>query len=274
MERIMRSPPWERLLFNRLYRNLIKERFPGQGAVADESFTIERSLENLTNVDLPPFERVMLNPTGKGRPLADVAVEAVDEGGNPTILATFTVIAAVFPMAFVSGLMGPYMRPMPIGASVAMVFSLMVAFVVSPWAALRALGYPPLILDFEAHRDTDHVVAIYKMNGHWGAIAKSNFAGCRWREPVHRTLRELAISYFDTYFNLRRQRSLRTYSRPVNLARFDRLHWMTAEKDIWFVAEHLCDIPHIRLLKPWMARRLSPADKRLYRAELTGHRWK
>jgi hypothetical protein len=141
-------------------------------------------------------------------------------------------------------------------------------------AALRALGFPPLILDFEAHHDTDHVVGIYKMNGHWGAIAKSNFAGCRWREPVHRTLRELAISYFDTYFNLRRQRSLRTYSRPVNLARFDRRHWMTAEKDIWFVAEYLCEIPHTRLLKPWMARRLSPADKRLYRAELTGHRWK
>ena len=141
-------------------------------------------------------------------------------------------------------------------------------------AALRALGYPPLLLDFEAHHDTDHVVALYKINGHWGAVAKSNFAGCRWREPVHRTLRELAISYFDTYFNLRRQRSLRTYSRPVNLARFDRRHWMTAEKDVWFIAEYLCEIPHTRLLKPWMARRLSPADQRLYRAELTGHRWK
>jgi hypothetical protein len=141
-------------------------------------------------------------------------------------------------------------------------------------AALRALGYPPLLLDFEAHHDTDHVVAIYKLNGHWGSIAKSNFAGCRWREPVHRTLRELAISYFDTYFNLRRQRSLRTYSRPVNLARFDRLHWMTAEKDIWFIAEYLCEISHTRLLKPWMYRRLATVDKRLYRAELTGHRWK
>ena len=141
-------------------------------------------------------------------------------------------------------------------------------------AALRALGYPPLILDFEAHHDTDHVVAIYKLNGHWGAVAKSNFSGCRWREPVHRTLRELAISYFDTYFNLRRQRSLRTYSRPVNLARFDRRHWMTTPKDIWFIAEYLCDISHTRLLKPWMYRRLAPVDKRLYRAELTGHRRK
>ncbi|MEJ2007668.1 MAG: efflux RND transporter permease subunit [Acidobacteriota bacterium] len=80
-------------------------------------------------------------PQNKGRPLADVAAEAVDEVGNPTILATFTVIAAVFPMAFVSGLMGPYMRPIPIGASMAMLFSLMVAFVVSPWAALRVLAH-------------------------------------------------------------------------------------------------------------------------------------
>ena len=79
-------------------------------------------------------------PQNKGRPLADVAVEAVDEVGNPTILATFTVIAAVFPMAFVQGLMGPYMRPIPIGASMAMIFSLLVAFVVSPWAALRILA--------------------------------------------------------------------------------------------------------------------------------------
>ena len=75
----------------------------------------------------------------KGRPWADVAVEAVNEVGNPTILATFAVIAAILPMAFVRGLMGPYMRPIPVGASAAMLFSLIIAFVVSPWAALRLL---------------------------------------------------------------------------------------------------------------------------------------
>jgi multidrug efflux pump subunit AcrB len=79
-------------------------------------------------------------PANERRPLSDVAVEAVAEVGNPTILATFTVIAAILPMAFVRGLMGPYMRPIPVGASVAMLFSLVVAFVVSPWAALRLLG--------------------------------------------------------------------------------------------------------------------------------------
>jgi multidrug efflux pump subunit AcrB len=80
-------------------------------------------------------------PSSRGRSLASVAVEAVDEVGNPTILATFAVISAILPMAFVRGLMGPYMRPIPVGASAAMVFSLIVAFVVSPWAALRLLRH-------------------------------------------------------------------------------------------------------------------------------------
>jgi multidrug efflux pump subunit AcrB len=78
-------------------------------------------------------------PENQGRPISDVAVEAVDEVGNPTILATFAVIAAIIPMAFVRGLMGPYMRPIPVGASAAMLFSLLVAFVVTPWASVRLL---------------------------------------------------------------------------------------------------------------------------------------
>ena len=90
-------------------------------------------------------------------------------------------------------------------------------------AALRIIGFPPLIFDLEAEQDTDHVIAIFKVRGHWGAVAKSNFTGCRYREPVYRSLRELAMSYFNIYFNLRGERTLRRYSRPVNLARFDRL---------------------------------------------------
>ena len=124
-------------------------------------------------------------------------------------------------------------------------------------AALRVLGFPPLIFDLEADQDTDHVVAIFKVRGHWGAVAKSNFSGCRYREPVYRTLRELAMSYFNIYFNLRGERTLRRYSRPVNLARFDRLDWMTTKKPIWFIAEHLCEIPHISLLTPAMEKNLT-----------------
>jgi hypothetical protein len=138
-------------------------------------------------------------------------------------------------------------------------------------AAMRALGFPPLIFDLEAEQDTDHVVAIFKVRGHWGAVAKSNFTGCRYREPVYRNLRELAMSYFNIYFNLRWERTLRRYSRPVNLARFDRLGWMTTEKPIWFIAEHLCQIPHIRLVTPTMEKNLTRLDPRTVAAEMVGH---
>ena len=77
-------------------------------------------------------------------------------------------------------------------------------------AALRVIGYPPLLLDLEAEHDTDHVIAVYCVDGHWGALAKSNYTGCRYREPVYRTLRELALSYFEVYFNLLGERTLRT----------------------------------------------------------------
>src|SRR3981081_3975764 len=141
-------------------------------------------------------------------------------------------------------------------------------------AALRVLGFPPLIFDLEAERDTDHVIAIFKVRGAWGAVAKSNFTGCRYREPVYRTLRELAMSYFNVYFNLRFERTLRRYSRPVNLARFDRLDWMTTEKPIWFIAEYLCEIPHTSLLKPFMEKNLTRLDARTVRAEMVEHRKK
>ena len=137
-------------------------------------------------------------------------------------------------------------------------------------AALRAHGYPPLILDLEAENDTDHVVAIYRVKGHWGAIAKSNYSGCRYREPVYRSLRELALSYFDVYFNLRRERSLRTFSRPVNLTRFDNREWMTTDKPLWFIAEYLFEIHHYRLLASGMEKRLHRLDDRSFRAGCLG----
>src|SRR3954467_8144267 len=141
-------------------------------------------------------------------------------------------------------------------------------------AALRVLGFPPLLLDLEADQDTDHVLAVFKTQGHWGAIAKSNFSGCRGREPVYRTLRELALSYFHTYFNLRGERTLRRYSQPVNLARFDRAGWMTAEKGVWFIAEYLCDIPHRPLLRRGLEKQLTRVDRRTWKSEMVGHRKK
>ena len=141
-------------------------------------------------------------------------------------------------------------------------------------AALRVLGFPPLLLDLEAVQDTDHVVAVYRVRGHWGAIAKSNFSGLRYREAVYRSLRELVMSYFEGYMNLRGERTLRAYSRPVDLARFDRAHpgWMVSEGDLWWVAEHLVEIGHTPLLPPALIRRLSRVDGRSLRAGLVGYR--
>jgi hypothetical protein len=137
-------------------------------------------------------------------------------------------------------------------------------------AALRMIGHPPLLLDFEAVHDDDHVIAIFQQEGHWGAVAKSNYSGLRYREPVYRTLRELAMSYFEHYYNLRREKTLRNYSRPVNLKRFDPMHWMTSEEDVWAIPEYLTTIYHTPLLRPRLAARLGKVDARLFAAGLVG----
>jgi len=137
-------------------------------------------------------------------------------------------------------------------------------------AALRLQGRPPLILDLEADRDDDHVIAVYRRNGCWGAVGRSNFSGLRYREPVFRTVRDLALSYVEAYFNLRREKTLRRYSRPVSLARFDGRAWMTAEDDLWYVAFHLVDVRHYRLLTAAQEKALATVDRRTFTAGLVG----
>lgn len=137
--------------------------------------------------------------------------------------------------------------------------------------ALRRIGFPPLIVDIEAVRDTDHVLAVYRIGGHWGAVAKSDYSGIRSREPVYRTLREMVMSYFEHYYNPRGEKTLRAYSRPVNLSRFDRsIHWMTTLDDVWAIPEHLCEIPHTSVLTKPMEKRLARMDRRLYAAGRLG----
>jgi hypothetical protein len=133
-------------------------------------------------------------------------------------------------------------------------------------AAWRANGYPPLLLDLEADRDTDHVIAIYRTDGCWGAVAQSNYTGCRWPEPVYRSLRELALSYFS----MRGERTLRRFSRPVNLKRFDRQQWMTSDKLVWFIVYHLFDIKHYSRFTRVQEKRLHRVDERLLQAECLG----
>jgi hypothetical protein len=137
-------------------------------------------------------------------------------------------------------------------------------------AALRCLGHPPLLVDMEAVRDHDHVLAVYRLNGRWGAVAMSDYSGLRSREPVYRSIRELVMSYFEHYYNPAGEKTLRAYSRPVSLTRFDPIGWMTAERDVWEIPNHLCEIPHTAILTKPMERLLARMDGRLYRAGRVG----
>jgi hypothetical protein len=132
--------------------------------------------------------------------------------------------------------------------------------------ALWLLGEPPLILDLTAKGDSDHVIAVFKRGGCWGAISKSNHVWLRWRDPVYRSPRELVMSYFHEYSNKERK-SLRSYSLPVDLRRFPTDLWVTNEDDCWEVGAALCDVKHFRILTSAQARRLLPRDETELRAD-------
>ncbi|MBI4908294.1 MAG: hypothetical protein HY820_32005 [Acidobacteria bacterium] len=136
-------------------------------------------------------------------------------------------------------------------------------------AALAFHAHEPMLVDLEAVRDDDHVLAVYRQRGHWGAVAKSNYASLRFREPVYRTVRELVMSYFEHYHNLKGEKSLRNFSRPVKLSRFSNA-WLIGEDDAWEVPEYLCSIPHYPIITPEMERRLNRVDDRLRASEQVG----
>lgn len=135
-------------------------------------------------------------------------------------------------------------------------------------AALRVHGFSPLVLDLSATKeDADHVLAVFRVDGCWGAISKTNHAVLRYREPAYRTLRELVMSFFHEYFlQSNRVKTLRSFSRPVNLTRFDHRHWETSEEPNWYIAEYLCDVPHTPILTRSQIARLRKADATEHRA--------
>ena len=115
-------------------------------------------------------------------------------------------------------------------------------------AALWVHGEPPLLLDMRAKRDFDHVVALFRRHGCWGAISKTNGIGLRWRDPVYRSLRELAMSYFHEYTNRRDHKTLREFSVPLDLRRLDPGTWASGEKNAWEVPERLDARRHFPLV--------------------------
>ncbi len=138
--------------------------------------------------------------------------------------------------------------------------------------ALRRIGYPPLILELlpAEGRDDDHLLALFKIDGHWGAISKSNFVGLRFREPVFLTLRELVMSYFEFFYNVDREKTLRGYGAPVRLERIDSFKWMTSDENLEEVVRQMDSARHFTLLTPAMIDGLSPVDERSYQSGLSG----
>lgn len=125
---------------------------------------------------------------------------------------------------------------------------------------LRYHGYQPLAMDLRAQDpDVDHIVTPFKLGARWGAISKTNHAVLRYREPVYKNLRELALSYFHEYFDDRGRKNLREYSVPVSLSRFDSIDWETSEKDLWEIPQYLDDAKHIWIIKPRQAKHLRRA---------------
>ncbi len=138
-------------------------------------------------------------------------------------------------------------------------------------AALRRLGDPPLILNMIANdEDDDHLLALYKRHGHWGAIAKSNFVGLRFREPIYRNLHELVMSYFEQFYSVECKKTLRSYTVPLNLKTFDKLKWMTSDESLERIGSRLDEIRKVPLLTRRMIAGLSRVDERSYRAGLFG----
>ena len=137
-------------------------------------------------------------------------------------------------------------------------------------AALRVNGHESLMVDLVAvpDKDDDHELAVFKKNRLWGAIAKSKFTGLQFRDPVYRTIRELVMSYFDDYYNEQGEKSLKSYSMPVNLNMFDDKNWMTSE-ETWFIPEYLVDVKHIKILGERV--RLRRADTLLLKAGMLSY---
>ena len=138
--------------------------------------------------------------------------------------------------------------------------------------ALRRLGQPPVVVDLlpEPGTDDDHMLALYKCNGRFGALAKSNFVGLRFREAVYRSVRELVMSYFEVFFNVKGEKTLRAYTAPLNLTPFDKHAWLWDDAGVEVIVERLETARQIRLLTPALAATLSPVDKRSYDAGLLG----
>ena len=137
-------------------------------------------------------------------------------------------------------------------------------------AALRELGHKPLIVDIMSVNDDDHIIAMFKHNNCYGAVAKSNTTTLRFREPVYGSLKELILSYFEFYFNTLGEKTMRSYSNPVNLSRFDKLNWMDTDGNLDYIGDYLYTVKHHKVMDRKSILYLSQADGELVNLCFTG----
>ena len=128
--------------------------------------------------------------------------------------------------------------------------------------ALKYLGFRPLVIDMKGTKDDcDHVIAVFKIDGKWGAISKTNHAVLRYREPVYDDIRELVMSYFHEYSDSKGNKTLRKYSIPVDLTIFDNSNWVTSEEDLWHIHDYLDRVKHFDILTKKQEHNLRKQDK-------------
>jgi hypothetical protein len=137
-------------------------------------------------------------------------------------------------------------------------------------AALRNLGYKPLIVDMLADNDDDHIIAVFREGKNWGAVAKSNTTVLRYREPVYHSLRELVMSYFEFYYNLNGEKTLRSYSLPLDLSCFDEKNWETTSEDLGFIGDFLGTVRHYPIITKKQISKLNCVPKYLFDAGFSG----
>ena len=135
---------------------------------------------------------------------------------------------------------------------------------------LRRLGFPPLIVDMQAVRDDDHVIAIFQKNNCYGAIAKSNFVGLRFREPIYRDVRELVMSYFPSFYNMDKEYSLRQFTVPLDLSVYDEQQWEIFDEPMEEIGLKLSYIPVTKLMTSAQIRALTKVDERTFKAGMLG----
>ncbi|MCU0456544.1 MAG: hypothetical protein MUE74_09605 [Bacteroidales bacterium] len=137
-------------------------------------------------------------------------------------------------------------------------------------AALQFIGHRPLIIDMLAENDDDHVIAVFKRDGFWGAVAKSNFTSLRFREPVYKSARELIMSYFDFFFNTNGDKSLRSYSRPFDLTFYDARNWQTTDEDLEYIGDKIESLHHYPVATASQIRNLYKASDTMMKAGMLG----